>query len=63
MQIRKKRLDVAKRLKNIRIKHIQLRNESVQLATHEACVKRLMEQHPDEENSAQAQSADDDANE
>ena len=63
VQIRKRRLEVAKRLKNIRIEHIQLRDESVQLAVHEACVKRLMEQHPDEEDSAPAQSGDDDANE
>ena len=56
VQIRKMRLEVAKHLKNIRIEHIKLRNGSVQLAAHEACVKRLMEQHPDEED-------DDDANE
>ena len=60
VQIRKRRLEVAKWLKNIRIKHIQLKDESVQLAAHEACVKRLMEQHPDEEDSAPAQSGDDD---
>ena len=63
VQIRKRRLEVAKRLKNIRIEHIQLRDESVQLAANEACVKRLMEQHPDEEDSTPAQSGDDDANE
>ena len=34
VQIRKRRLKVAKCLKNIRIEHIQLRDESVQLATH-----------------------------
>ena len=60
VQIRKRRLEVAKRLKSIRIEHIQLRDESVQLAAHEACVKRLMEQHPDEEDSAPTQSGDDD---
>ena len=63
VQIRKRRCEVVKRLKNIRIEHIQLRDESVQLAAHEACVKHLMEQHPDEEDSAPAQSGDDDANE
>ena len=36
VQIRKRRLEVAKRLKNIRIEHIQLRDENVQLAAHEA---------------------------
>ena len=53
MQIRKRRLEVAKRLKNIRIECIQLKDESVQLAAHEACVKRLMENHPDEEDMLQ----------
>ena len=61
VQIRKRRLEVAKRLKNIRIKHIQLRDESVQLAAHEACVKRLIEQHLDEKDSTPAQSSDDHA--
>ena len=63
VQIRKRRLEVAKHLKNIRIEHIRLRDESVQLVTHEACVKRLMEEHSDEEDPAPAQSSDDDANE
>ena len=63
VQIRKRRLDVVKRLKNIRIKHIQLRNESVQLAAHEASVKHLIEQHPDEKDLAPAQSSDNAANE
>ena len=60
VQIRKRRLEVAKRLKTIRLEHIQLRDESVQLAAHEACVKRLMEQHPDEEDTAPVQSDDND---
>ena len=40
-----------------------MRNESVQLAAHEACVKCLMEQHSDEKDPAPAQSSDDAANE
>ena len=38
-------------------------NENVELTTHEACVKRLMEQHPDEDDPAPAQSGDDAPNE
>ena len=63
VQISKKRLEVAKRQKNIKIKHIELRNKNVQLAAHEACVKRFMEQHPDEEDPAPAQFGDDALNE
>ena len=63
VQIRKRRLEVAKHLKNIRIEHIRLRDESVQLVTHEACVKRLMEEHPNEEDPTPAQSSSPDANE
>ena len=63
VQIRKRRLEVTKHLENIKIEHIQLRDESVQLAKHEACVKCLMEQHPDEEDLAPAQSGDNAANE
>ena len=63
VKICKKRLEVVKRLKNIKIKHIQLRNENIQLAIHEANVKRLMEQHQDEEDLASAQSGDNADNE
>ena len=52
VQIYKRRLEVAKRLKKIKIEHILLRNENVQLAAYKACVKRLMEQHPDEDDPA-----------
>ena len=63
VQICKRRLEVAKRLKNIKIEHIQLRNESIQLVAHEACVKCFIKQHPDEEDPAPTQSGDDATNE
>ena len=41
------------------IKHIRLKNEHTQLASHEACVKRLMAQHPKDESPTLAQFGDD----